>query len=53
MHRRHKPHYGRDRKKRAKTFKTLEKAKAWAEANKMTKYEINQLQKDKFRVDEL
>ena len=34
---------GRKRKKRPKTFKTEASAKAWAEANKIKNYEIEDL----------
>lgn len=34
---------GRNRKPRPKTFKSAEAAKKWAEANKISKYDIVQL----------
>jgi hypothetical protein len=37
---RYKQRLGRDRKKRPKTFKSAELAKAWAERNKVKSYEL-------------
>jgi hypothetical protein len=37
---RYHPGEGRNRKVRPKTFESAEKAKAWADANKVKKYQI-------------
>jgi hypothetical protein len=42
-----KPKYGRQRAKRAKTFKSEEAAKKWAESKKMKNYELVDLKKGK------
>jgi len=39
------------RKKRAKTFKTAESAKAWAEKNKISDYDVVNLRIDPSRKD--
>lgn len=43
---------GPKRKKRPKTFKTEEKAKAWAEKNKIKDYELVKIREDKIKVVE-
>jgi hypothetical protein len=52
-HRKKKPRPGRGREKRPKTFATEAKAKAYAAAQKIEKYEITMLHEGKFRVDPL
>ena len=47
---RHDPSSGRNRKTRPKTFKTEEKAKEFAEKNKIKDYRIEKLNDYKFRV---
>ncbi len=42
-----KPKYGRDRKKRPRTFKSEESAKKWAEANKIKDYKLVDLKEGK------
>ncbi len=45
--RKRKPHYGRDRAVRPKTFKTEEGARKWAEANKIKSYDLVDLKEGK------
>ena len=48
----HKPKYGRGRAVRPKTFSTMEKAKEHAAKLGIKDFEITQLSKEKFRVDQ-
>ena len=43
-------HRGRDRAKRPKTFSTEEAAKAWASANKIEKFDLENLKNDSAKV---
>jgi len=47
FHTKRKPHYGRERQKRPKTFRTEEAAKKWAEAGKIKDYELVNLKEGK------
>ena len=44
---------GRDRTSRPKTFKTEEAAKAYAEANKIKKYELKNLRSETAKIKKL
>lgn len=47
------PPGGRNRKARPKTFKTEESAKAWAEKNKITDYELVNLKSDSSKTKKI
>ena len=46
MHRRHKPHMGRGRDIRPKTFRTEEAARKWAESEKIKEYTLVNLKEE-------